>query len=132
MKTEDIDLRNKLLDLRGSLCEYCLEKPWSQLHHGIISRDKNLRKHLDVELNYMCTCPSCNVSRIVDPFEVRRLFFCLQEVRGYPVRAWLQNLPLKIKPRFDEVQYNPDFLASNSNLSLRQLLTLEPQIYVQA
>lgn len=129
MDNIQIELRNKLLDLRGSLCEYCQERPWSQLHHGIISRDKNYKKYLDVELNYMCSCPVCNVSRVVDPYHVRQLFYCIQEVRGYPVKRWLQTLPFKVKPKFDEVSYNAQFLANILHLPIRQILTLDQEIY---
>jgi hypothetical protein len=79
----------------------------TDLHHALIRRDKRF-KALDVEENYMLVCHYCHMMGYVDARSVIDWFWTVQCNRygEAHMRAWLDSLPLKIKPRFSNVKKN--------------------------
>ena len=89
--------RHHLLETRGDLCEWCHQRIWTDLHHCIIHRMKDIQE-LDSENNLMCVCHSCHISGIVDTLDAKIIFWNIQILRGCDMYQWLESVPLKIKP----------------------------------
>lgn len=120
------EIREKIFNERGHICEFCGENKWTDLHHAIMRRDVRFKKVLDVEVNFMAVCHvPCHMSREVDAWEVKRLFVFIQQERGFAAHEWLANLPLKIKPDYSRFVINIELLRNNLHLPIKQLLTLD-------
>jgi hypothetical protein len=119
--------RYQILEERGSLCEWCHERPWTELHHCLIHRKKGFQQ-LDHPYNLMAVCKICHESGEVNNFSARVVFYLVQILRGCDIEKWLSELPLKIKPNFSRYKWkNPEFSASFQLLE-EPLRSLVPQI----
>jgi hypothetical protein len=118
-------IRLELLGERGYICEACGDRSWTDLHHGILSKDSRFPDKLYKKVNLMCTCHTCNTSRVLDNYEMRRLFCWIQELRGYNSHAWLASLPLRVKPDYSRYICNIDLLSKNMTLPFLELVKME-------
>jgi len=109
---------------RGSQCEYCKLRPWTDLHHALVRRDKRFQREIDQEVNFMAVCHTCHMNGYVDPNEVSTLFFFMQQVRGYDPVLYIINLPLKIKPKYFQFSCDIDTLAIKIDRPIWELLKL--------
>ena len=98
----DKTLKLRLLRERGPMCELCHVRPFSDMHHALIHRDKRFPE-LDTEENFCLLCQTCHLHNgYVNSYEFKCAFWKIQCQR-YSVQRmelWLKSLPLKSKPIF--------------------------------
>jgi len=93
-------LKKELIKSRGWCCENCGQPQVTlEAHHCLIHRMKG-HPELDCEENIMLVCHNCHESGEVNSWECRKRFWEKQTTR-YDMKKWLDNLNLKVKPRFD-------------------------------
>ena len=93
-------LKARLIDERGSLCERCRINNATDLHHSLIGRMKR-KPELNVEYNAELLCKECHANK---GNYIQRYRFWQKQCRRYGeevMREWYDNLPLIIKERFD-------------------------------
>lgn len=96
-------LKQRLMFQRGRMCEYCGQRPAIDLNHCLIHDAKRYHKALTVEENLELVCTECHQREYVHTWEHAKQFWVIQCER-YGVdhmQAWLADLPLKVKPRYD-------------------------------
>lgn len=98
----EVKLRNDLLRKRGRFCEICGIRYATEYHHCIIHDDKrNARIHriLTCEENGMMTCSICHTSgeQTANNIDVRGAFVARQINRGYHIKKWYNELPIRVK-----------------------------------
>lgn len=83
------------------LCRWCNIRPAVELHHCLIHRMKKYPQ-LDCVENYMPVCRECHAAGKVNGWEARVRWWNTQCVTlgKYHMMAWLESLPLKVKPKF--------------------------------
>jgi hypothetical protein len=92
-------LRADILKERGAYCENCHMRKWSELHHMLVHRSKR-KPELDCKENLMAVCRECHP--YLNGYFSRQAFWdsqCKRYGREH-MQAWLDALPLKVKPRF--------------------------------
>ena len=92
-------LKARLIDERGSICERCRIKDATDLHHSLIGRMKK-KPELNVEYNAELLCKKCHA--ITGGYNERLVFWHKQCNRyGTEVmREWHKNLSLLFKETF--------------------------------
>jgi hypothetical protein len=93
----------KDFNARGSLCEICGERPWTDPHHCLIHGMKKYPQ-LDVPENIQLVCRSCHNDGPANSNDNRVLFWNMQCQRygRRHMRDWIEYLPLKIKPIYGD------------------------------
>ena len=92
-------LKARLIQERGSLCERCKIKNATDLHHALIGRMKR-KTELNVEYNAELLCKDCHASA---GDYIQRLRFWNKQCKRYGEEAmvsWYDGLSLIIKERF--------------------------------
>ena len=100
MKESWTELKKRLIQERGSLCEQCRIKGATDLHHALIGRMKS-KPELNVEENAELLCKECHKN--VGGYDERLIFWKRQCVRygESRIKAWYDGLDLKVKERFE-------------------------------
>ena len=89
--------KQRLMQKRGGLCEWCEIRQAVDAHHIFIKR----RYKVNDERNVMLVCKVCHDSGQVDSYLARCFFWAIQKERYPDLEEWYENLPLKIKEKFD-------------------------------
>ena len=94
-------LRARLLKERGELCECGCGRRWTDCHHMLIHRMLD-RPYLDCVENIMVLFRPCHDNKKFEGYK-QNVKFWEKQCKRYGeehMRAWLDRLPLKVKPRF--------------------------------
>ena len=93
-------LKARLIDERGSLCERCRINNATDLHHSLIGRMKR-KPELNVEYNAELLCKECHANK---GNYLQRYRFWQKQCQRYGeevMREWYDGLSLLIKERFE-------------------------------
>ena len=93
-------LKARLIQERGSLCERCRIRDATDAHHALIGRMKR-KPELNVEYNCQLLCKECHA--IPGSYNERVAFWERQCIRygADEMRAWFDGLNLLIKERYE-------------------------------
>ena len=93
-------LKARLIQERGSLCDRCRIKDAADLHHALIGRMKS-KPELNVEENAELLCKNCHANAC--GYDERLEFWARQCARygKQHMMDWYFGLDLKIKERYD-------------------------------
>ena len=93
-------LKARLIQERGSICERCRIVDATDLHHSLIGRMKR-KPELNVEYNAELLCKECHANA---GSYIQRDRFWHRQCKRYgadEMRAWFDGLNLIIKERFE-------------------------------
>jgi len=99
-----IEIKKELFE-NYPMCKLCKTSPAVHLHHGVVNkgkvRNKSLHKYLDVKENALEVCEMCH--KMADAYEIRAVAYRINSERYgcNHMDNWYENLPLRIKERFD-------------------------------
>ena len=98
-----MNLKQKIIDERGPLCESGSGKVGHDLHHCLIPRQKRYRAWLDVPENLMLANHQDHIRGDFDTWQWRCKFWAMQCKRygRAHMLEWIGGLPVKLKNRID-------------------------------
>lgn len=101
---------DKLYKEQRGCCAFC-HRPFTdsnpqQVHHAIYGREKQFSRWLDKPENLILLCQKCHEQHgDMSNWSMRRLWWNYKIELGYNMREWHTEIPMKVKDRFDDVDF---------------------------
>jgi len=101
---------DKLYKEQRGCCAFC-HRPFTgnnpqQVHHAIYGREKQFSRWLDKPENLILLCQKCHEQHgDMSNWSMRRLWWNYKIELGYNMREWHTEMPMKVKDRFDDVDF---------------------------